>query len=396
MAVSKIKLGTAEAVELRDDASLHFRGHFDYGLTAGANHTYTGTPTTAESGGTDLTNIRVNDFITYGAENLNIVCSDISSATPAVITWTLTSESTAENALSNISVNGVTGEVANHVASVTLYAKDAIDISDDESTATTDNTLPAGILTGTPTTDGELANKKYVDDSTTLAGHMKFKGTVGTGGDVTTLPLTTVTAKVGDTYKVFVDGTYTIDNAASDPATQEAKVGDLFICKVSSSTATPSVVYTYVPSGDDVDVTSVDVSTGLSTTLPSGQSGTAITTTGTINLKLKNGSTAFSSAAEAQGSTYRVCPVGVDAAAQDYAGGNLAVAIPAGTLAATVSDVQATGTAVASITNTTSTSSTGSFLAGHVGTTTGVDDDTLYLDYITPVATTTNVVTKTS
>ena len=113
MAISKLKLGTAEAVELRDDASLHFRGHFDYGLTAGANHTYTGTPTTAESGGTDLTNIKVNDFITYGAENLNIVCSDISSATPAVITWTSTSESTAENALSNISVNGVTGEVAN-------------------------------------------------------------------------------------------------------------------------------------------------------------------------------------------------------------------------------------------------------------------------------------------
>lgn len=395
MAISKLKLGTADAVELRDDASLHFRGHFDYGLTAGANHTYTGTPTTAESGGTDLTDIRVNDFITYGAENLNIVCTDISSATPAEITWTLTSESTAENALSNISVNNVTGTVANHVASVTLYAKDA-KISSDASTATADNTLPAGILTGTPTTDGELANKKYVDDSTTLAGHMKFKGTVGTGGDVTTLPLTTATAKVGDTYKVFVDGTYTIDNAASDPATQAAKVGDLFICKVSSSTATPSVVYTYVPSGDDVDVTSVGTSNVGITTDQAG--GAAIETTGTISLKLKNGSTAFSSAAEAQGSTYRVCPVGVDAADVEtsYAGGNLAVAIPAGTLASTVSDVRATSTAVASITNTTSTASTGSFLAGHVGTTTGVDDDTLYLDYITPVATTTNVVTKTS
>lgn len=377
--VSKILLpGMLEAGTVRDNASLHFRGHFDYGLTAGANHTYTGTPTTAESGGTDLTDIRVNDFITYGAENLNIVCTDISSATSAVITWTSTSESTAENALSNVSINDVDGVVTDHVAAVIIYPKDVVKISDDASTATTNNTLPAGILTAAPTADLELANKKYVDDSTTLAGHMKFKGTVGTGGDVTTLPLTTSTAKVGDTYKVYVDGTYTIDSASSDPATQAAKVGDLFICKVSSTTATPAVVYTYVPSGDDVDVTAIAVGTGMTVEDDTTHSTTSLTTTGTIGLALASG-TALTGSATAATTEDRIFPLAVDASA------NLAVAISAGALDDVLADSDTTSAVTALSTASTTTGSDGAVLAAHMGVAAdGEDTETLYFDYIVP------------
>lgn len=387
MAISKIKLGSANAVELRDDASLHYIGHLTSGITNGASAAVITTDKV-----TDYT-VKENDFLTYGTENLNYACTAIASTGDTPVTWTLISEATAADALLNISINGVNGAVDNHhIASVTIYAKDVVEISDGETTATADNTLPAGILTGTPTADGELANKKYVDDATVLAGHMKFIGTVGTGGDVATLPLTPATAAVGDTYKVFVDGTYDIDDA-STPTEIEAKVGDLFICKVSDTEATPSVEYSYVPSGDDVDVTSVDVSAGLSTTLPSGQQGSAITTTGTINLKLVGGATPLSGTVTAASGTYRTLPVGVDTT-----NGNLATAVPAGTLTEVLSgsDVSDAITAIENTGN--DGTGAGAFLAAHVGDpleTPTESADTLYLDYITPT-TIENAVTYTA
>lgn len=386
MAISKIKVGSASAVELRDDASLHYIGHVAEGLSAPVSpSTYY---TSSASTGT-LATVQANDYITYGSENLNFVCISATESSGTVsANWELISEATAENALSNIEVNGVTGTVANHVASVTLYAKNT-QISEDATTATVDNTLPAGILTGTPTADGELANKKYVDDATVLAGHMKFIGTVGTGGDKTTLPLTPATAAVGDTYKVYVGGTYDIDDA-STPTTQVAKVGDLFICKVSNAEATPSVVYSYVPSGDDVDVTSVGASgVGIIT---DQTDNAAITTTGSIGLKLVS-NTALTGTVTAATGTYRTLPVGVDTT-----NGNLATAVPAGTLAEVLSGSDVSD-AVTAIENTGEDGSgAGAFLAAHVGDPTETPTesaDTLYLDYITPTSIT-NAVTYTA
>lgn len=54
---------------------------------------------------------------------------------------------------------------------------------------------------------------------------MIFKGSLGTGGTITTLP-TNGTANIGDTYKVITNGTY---------ASQTAKVGDTFICLTKTS-----------------------------------------------------------------------------------------------------------------------------------------------------------------
>lgn len=76
----------------------------------------------------------------------------------------------------------------------------------------------------TPTTDTGIANKKYVDDSIAngiaASDAMIFKGTIGTGGNVTALP---TTYKTGWTYRVITAGTY---------AGNVCEVGDLIIALV--------------------------------------------------------------------------------------------------------------------------------------------------------------------
>lgn len=83
---------------------------------------------------------------------------------------------------------------------------------------------------------------EYVD--TQIASHLaaadalKFKGTVGTGGTVTTLPTSNVSN--GDTYKVIKAGTY---------AKTAAKVGDLFIALYKNS----SYSWELIPSGNEIE-----------------------------------------------------------------------------------------------------------------------------------------------
>jgi hypothetical protein len=74
-----------------------------------------------------------------------------------------------------------------------------------------------------------------------LSSGMSYKGTLGTGGTITSLPSVDQGVKTGDTYKVITAGTY---------EGQTADVGDLFIASVNGSTIT----WTLVPSGDDGDV----------------------------------------------------------------------------------------------------------------------------------------------
>ena len=144
--------------------------------------------------------------------------------------------------------------------------------------------LASPALTGTPTAPTASAGTSTTQIATTafvtnavsgVTGAMTYKGTVGTGGTVDTLPTSGV--KVGDTYKVSVAGTY---------ASQSAKVGDLFIATATTPT------WSYVPSGDDVAVTSITAGAGLNTTSDDTASdGGTITTTGTLYLT-KTGVTA--------------------------------------------------------------------------------------------------------
>ena len=98
---------------------------------------------------------------------------------------------------------------------------------------------------------------------------MVFKGSLGTGGTITALPVDG-SAAIGDTYKVITAGTY---------ASKAAKVGDTFICLTKTSSAN---TWELIPSGDEPSgtVTSVGVSNGGGLSV----SGSPVTTSGTITI----------------------------------------------------------------------------------------------------------------
>lgn len=115
-----------------------------------------------------------------------------------------------------------------------------------------------------------LPTKAYVDTQiANLPEPMIFKGSLGTGGTITSLP-TAAAANEGFTYKVITAGTY---------ASKAAKVGDTFISTGSA--------WELIPSGDEPSgtVTSVGVSvpTGLSV------SSSPVTSSGTIAISYASG-----------------------------------------------------------------------------------------------------------
>lgn len=122
-------------------------------------------------------------------------------------------------------------------------------------------------------TDIQYPSAKAVWDLfTTLSGSMVFKGTLGTGGTIASLPSAS-SSNTGYTYKVIEDGTY---------ASQSAKVGDLFV-----SNGTEWVL---IPSGDDGSfvnpmTTQGDLIVGGASGTPSrvaiGTSGKVLKSTGT-------------------------------------------------------------------------------------------------------------------
>lgn len=99
--------------------------------------------------------------------------------------------------------------------------------------------LASPAFTGTPTaptaeagtSTTQIATTAFVADAVSTAvgavDAMRFKGTIGTGGTVTTLPTTGV--KIGDTYRVITAGTY---------AGQTCEVGDLIIATATTPTWT--------------------------------------------------------------------------------------------------------------------------------------------------------------
>ncbi len=75
----------------------------------------------------------------------------------------------------------------------------------------------------TPTDDTDAATKLYVDDIIATNDAMVFKGTIGSGGTVESLP---TTHDIGWTYKVITAGTY---------AGKVCEIGDMLISLVSRS-----------------------------------------------------------------------------------------------------------------------------------------------------------------
>jgi len=131
--------------------------------------------------------------------------------------------------------------------------------------------LASPAFTGTPTAPTATAGTNTTQIATTafvktavdnLPEPMVFKGSLGTGGTITTLP-TASSSNKGYVYKVITAGTY---------ASQSAKIGDTFISDGSA--------WVLIPSGDEPSgtVTSIKIE-GTSPIVSSSSS--AITTSGT-------------------------------------------------------------------------------------------------------------------
>ena len=142
--------------------------------------------------------------------------------------------------------------------------------------------VPASILSGaikngvTATTQSagdnstKVATTAYVDTAiTNLPEPMIFKGSLGTGGTITTLPAAS-SSNEGYTYKVITAGTY---------ASQTAKIGDTFISDGST--------WVLIPSGDEPSGTVTSVT--IKATGPIAiDSSAAITTSGTRTISHSN------------------------------------------------------------------------------------------------------------
>lgn len=119
----------------------------------------------------------------------------------------------------------------------------------------------------TPTADSSnlITSGAVASAISGLGTPMQFKGTLGTGGTITSLP-TAAASNAGFSYKVITAGTY---------ASQSAKVGDMFVSDGSS--------WILIPSGDEPAGTVTNVATGT------GLTGGPITSSGTISHLDTNG-----------------------------------------------------------------------------------------------------------
>lgn len=106
----------------------------------------------------------------------------------------------------------------------------------------------------------DVVTIETIKNALALPDPMVFKGSLGTGGTITTLP-TAAASNTGFTYKVITAGTY---------EGQAAEVGDTFVSDGSA--------WILIPSGDEPSGTVTSVGTGA------GLTGGPITSSGTISL----------------------------------------------------------------------------------------------------------------
>ena len=331
--ISQIKLpGIATAYDLKDSKAFHLLGTTitDVATTATINADQVNLGTSEVP---NMVTVEVNDAVIYSTDKLMFMCTAVNhNDGEKSSTWAPISPKAADVGNGTITVSG-TG-----VTTQTFTTNQSAD-----KTITVDVPIKTIKVNDTALTpDGSQAvNITIPTDS------MTFKGTVGHDSESVITPGATLAdvptngdAKVGDTYKVVTDGKYA-GNAI------DAEVGDLLVCL--TKTKDPNAnTWVLIPSGDDVDVTSVAAGAGLKTA-----SGDPITTTGTIKAAL-NTETPIAKAATTGTATDRVFSVVLDTTttgtgAEAVTTNNLAVAVPAGTFAETVSDASTSNNVVTTI-----------------------------------------------
>lgn len=150
----------------------------------------------------------------------------------------------------------VTPSIANNVTGSDLTANTIILGNGNSGVKKSGKTIVTTLGSDDTTVPTSKAVKAAID---ALPEPMIFKGTLGTGGTITSLP-TAAASNEGYTYKVITDGKY---------AQQSAKAGDVFISNGSS--------WNLIPSGDEPSGTVTNVATGT------GLTGGPITSSGTIS-----------------------------------------------------------------------------------------------------------------
>lgn len=166
---------------------------------------------------------------------------------------------------------GAEVNVQSNWTQTTTTADDYIKNKPTLGTAAAKNATDTYNATGTDVTTG----KAVAEALATLPEPMVFKGSLGAGGTITSLP-TASSSNKGYVYKVITAGTY---------ASQSAKVGDTFI--------SDGATWVLIPSGDEPSgtVTNVAVANGGGLTV----SGSPITSSGTITVGHSNSVTAKTS-----------------------------------------------------------------------------------------------------
>ena len=235
----------------------------------------TGTITKVQANGTDVAssgtaNIPAATTSKYGVTELSSATNSTSealAATPKAVKAAYDlAASKGTGTITGVSVNG-TSVATSGVANITSVPASILS-----------GAIPSAV-TATTQTQGDnstkIATTAYVDAAIdNLPDPMIFKGSLGTGGTITALPVDG-SANIGDTYKVITAGTY---------ASKAAKVGDTFICLTKTSSAN---TWELIPSGDEPagTVTSVTIK---ATSPISIDSSAAITSSGTRTLSHAN------------------------------------------------------------------------------------------------------------
>lgn len=197
--------------------------------------------TEVTNGSTDLVtsgavSTAINNAVTNSINGLDVTGSSNISASKTIKSW---SETNGKVSISTQDISITKSQVSDFPTLGTAAAKNYTD---------------SYSSTGTDVVTGK-AVKAALD---TLPSPMIFKGTLGTGGTITSLP-TAATANTGFTYKVITAGTY---------ASTTAKVGDVFVSNGSS--------WNLIPSGDDVEDTWRNIKVDGTQKLGSGISTGAI------------------------------------------------------------------------------------------------------------------------
>lgn len=236
----------------------------------GTGNVSVGTITKVQANGTDVAssgtaNIPAASTSAYGVTKLSNATdstSEVLAATPKAVKAAYDlAAGKGTGTITGVSVNG-TSVATSGVANIT--------------------SVPASILSGaiangvTATTQSsgdnstKVATTAYVDGAiTALPEPMIFKGSLGTGGTITSLP-TAAASNEGFTYKVITAGTY---------ASQAAKVGDTFISDGSA--------WVLIPSGDEPSGTVTSITLNAISPI-SIDNSTAITSSGTRTLSHAN------------------------------------------------------------------------------------------------------------